>query len=805
MTIDQKTPLSKRINKVEKVKNVHFAVDRIVWKKGEPTIFPNHLLRDAFACALIKYFNSPFFIKNVIGVSGIGNYKQGVSLYLETMAFNQLNETPADSIYHLIEAYLKHKAADKGMSPRTEFRIYTAIKSPAYVLSSVRVRTRKQKNLPLLRNIEFTEDERIALIQSAKNAPKKKNPELGDRKNIDSLPSDIIEQFGLSFPDASGFMSSMRAFSVFYITEWGAIRDAIYEKFSAEIVRHIDRYEHDKTVHMSNVAITGKKTSGANLFNPQVCLDIAKGIDHPFLTERFVTEYMAVNSNKNTQSVAAKTIWDWSTRLSTSSEYDWFSVIDQQYKSTPKYNCHGSPRLCRPSSEAYKSLGTPAYENTTQEFRGTLLNVFPTKEILGISKAEEICLALILASDRHQPSNLRWMTLGDITVTNNSISTIVDVDSFKRRASLTSGRDYDEIVESSLAFNGDAGETYKKNQSVFKAIISYRDQVIRSHSLGMSEGDKQGRENDLWVFDGIRTNEKNEAKRGALIGRHFKFFRGNESNFGITLCAMKGTLSNKFVLEKCPQAAFFLENLFKIVDQNPFDGKKGTGVQPLAMNLISRAAVNLKAASRYSSSEVTRKENSRTEIDDRESVLATERDSALDFHTPKTRTQYVDKLPYYLAESVDFGARVGDEFVRMAKELSFSEANVSEVMSLADVRKKLGIQTAAETEIEQLNELFSKMDSEGAIFDDLGIIKENNNQIIIVRHPIVIAKIKNEIDTINKQLHRLGYSNSKRLNQAIIRFMYLNMVLREKFTASEIKASDDLYGDVEFPSNDILI
>lgn len=800
MTTDKKIPLSKHSNKAGKVKNVQFATDRIVWKTGEPTIFPNYLLTDSFACALIKYFNSPYFMKVVNDHNYINIYRNSVLLYLETIASNKLKETPVDSIYLQIEAYLKKKAEDKGMSPQVEFGLYSAIRSPALRLSTVGASSKNQNYLSLLRSIGFTEDERIALVQSAKNAPKKKKTEYGDRINI-NYASDIIEQLGLSFPDAYNFMMSMRAFCAFYITEWGAIRDAIYEKFSSEIGRHIERYDPIQGTHMSRASLLGKKTSGADLFNHQVCFDIAKGIDHPFLTEKFVTEYMAVNTGKNTKSEAAKTIWDWSAKQSTSREYDWFSVIDQQYSSTAK---NKKRKLCSTQHGAIKSLGTSAYANTTQEFRGRLHNVFPTKEILGISKAEGICLAWILASDRHQPSNLQWMTLGDITVTNNSISTIVDVDSFKRRASLTSGRDYDQLVESSQGFNGDAGETYKKNQSIFQAITCYRDQVIRSHSLGMSESDKQGSENDLWVFDGIRPNDHSTTNHGALKGRYFKFFRGNEANFGITLCAIKGTLSNKYVLEMCPQAAFFLENLSKVVDGTP-GSADGTGVKPIAINLISKAAVNLKAASRYSSSEITLKENSSIEIDDSESVLATERDSALDFHTPKTRTQYVDKLPDYLAESVDFGARVGDEFVRVAKELSLSQANASEVMNLADIRKWLGIQTTAEAEIEQINELFSKLDSEGAIFDDLGIIKGNDNKNIIVRHPIVIAKIKNEIETINNQLYRLGYSNSERLNKAVIRFMYLKMILREKFTASEIRQSDDLYGDVEFPSNDILI
>jgi hypothetical protein len=795
MTSDQKTPLSKRSKKAENVKNVQFATDRIVWKFGEPTIFPNHLLTDVFACALIKFFNSPYFMKCVSHRSLINSYRNSVLVYLETMAVNKLKETPIDRIYLLIDAFLKKK----GVSPGVEYMTYINIRSPALRLSNTGATSKSKKHLPLLLSIEFTKEERLALIQSAKNAPNKKKPESGDRVNIDYV-SDIIEQLGLSFPDASNFMMSMRAFCVFYITECCAIRDAIYEKFDSEIAGHIGRYEPGVVAHMSNPKLSGKKISGgAALFNPQVCFDIAKSIDNPLLTERFVSEYMAVNTAKTTKSEAAKTIWDWSEKQSTSSKYDWFSVIDQQYSNTSK----GKKRkLCYPHHFSVNALGKSAYANTTQEFRGVLHNVFPTKEILGISKAEEICLAWLLASDRHQPSNLQWMTVGDITVTDNSISTIVDVDSFKRRASRTSGRDYDELVESSQGFNADVGETYKKNQSIFKAITCYREQVIHSHSYGMSEPDKQDGENDLWLFDGIRANST--SKHGCLQTRNFKLFKGNDSNFGITLCAIKGTVSNKYVLEKCPQAAFFLENLSKVVDGNPIN-KHGDDVKSLSIHLIAKAAVNLKAACRYSFLEITPKKNSSIEVDDRESVLATERDAALDFHTPKTRTQYVDKLPDYFTESVDFGARVGDEFVRMAKELSFSQANVSEVMSLADIRKRLGIQTTAEAEIEQINELFSKLDSEGAIFDDLGIIKENNNKNIILRHPIVIAKIKNEIRTINNQLDRLAYSNSERLNKAVIRFMYLNMVLREKFTPSEIKESDDLYGDVEFPSNDILI
>ncbi|MDD8059223.1 hypothetical protein [Shewanella metallivivens] len=801
MIDDKKIPLSQLSNGSDKIRNVQFAVDRIVWKVGEPTQFPSNLLDDSFAKALIKYFNSPYFRKNVSESSSLSHYRRSVDVYLAVMSFNNFTETPVDSIYHLIEAYLKKQVEDKVLSSTLEYRIYNAIKSPAHTLSKVRVTTRKQKNLPLLRSIDFTEDERLSLVLAGKNANKKANPEKDD-KSINARVGDIIDQLELGFEDASAFMISMRAFCAFYISEWGAIRDAIFEQFPNEIARHIARYEAGKDCHMSNAVIEGNKSSGISLFNPQVCFDITKGINHPLLTERFVTEYMAVNSGKKNLSEAAKTIWDWSSKQSTSSEYDWISVIEKQYTSTSSLRAR---KLCYASSDYTKKLGGDLYKNTEEQFRGTLLSVFPTKEILGISKAEEICMACILSSDRHQPANLRWMTLGDITVTDNSVSTIIDVDSFKRRASLTSGRDYDDLNEDYCSFNVDSGETYKRNQGIYNALLCYRDQLLRSHSLGMSEKEKQYREDDLWMFDGIRFSNKTKMNGAALVGKYFKFFRGYESNFGITLCAIEGTLSNKYVLEKCPQAALFLENVSKIYEPNPTKVNPDTGVKPLAMNLISKAALNLKAAKRYSSAEITVKDISRIEVDDRHSVLATERDAALDFHTPKTRTQYVDKLPDYLTESVDFGARVGDEFVRMAKELSLSEYNSSAVMSMADIRAKLGIQTTAEKEIEQLNDLFSKLNNEGAVFNDLGIIKERDQKIIIIRHPIVIAKIKNEIAVIDKQLYRLGYSNSERVKKALVKYMYLNMILREKFTPAEIKESDDLYGDVELPSGDILI
>jgi hypothetical protein len=800
-----KQPLSERGIKAVKVENPQFSKNRIVWKYGEPSVFPSSLSDDPFASALIKYFNSLYFHTEVKDTSAISKYRIAVELYIKVMVSVELTVTP-ENIYAVFDAYLREQMD----SYYQEYRVYTCFRSPARKVSSVRIKSRRQRNLGLLRNIDLTESERLALSIANKFAPNKKPPEKGE-KSAATQANDLYEHLNIQDVDAQALIESIRAFSAFFVCEWGRIRDSIYSCFPETISYQLARAQKLPTNTegcMSSNKILSMETESKEFFSAQFCFDMVKEINNPLLTERFVLDYLAVNSGKDSRCEIAKNVWNWAEKRSTSGDYDWIEVIERQYSGK-----HNKNTICHAEYSGYNTLGSKkAYPNTDPEYVGILGGVFPARKILGLSISEQVCMAWIMATDRHQPSNMRWMTVGDLVITDNSISTIIDIHTLKQRASVTSGTPYDEL---DTIFTEGSGATYKRTQSIFNALNTYRKQVIRSAAQGLSQRNNKGGEKDLWFFHDIRSANRKEPKDGYIENRYAKFNYGNDTNIELAICAMAGSLSNNYVLSKCPEARIFLSQIAKIYAANPhrkIDPKTGKshntflGIKGMGWHYISKTAVYQKISNRYSSSEITISENNNIEVDDRESQLATDRDAALAFHGKATRnTVYADKLPAYLTDRNDFGARVGDEWIRLARELSGKRYDNSSVMTLADVRRLLGLKTTAESEVEQLNELLGAVEQEEMSLDELGLISNNDGKVFIVRHPIVISNIQNQIKVIEQQLDKLEYSNEKRMRKAVTKYMYLKMILKEKFTPSEIKESEDLYGDVEFPVGDILI
>ncbi|WP_369919870.1 hypothetical protein AB8E32_14830 [Marinomonas polaris] len=803
----EKLPLTKRRQESTKVEFSQFSKDRIVWNVCEPTVFPTYLLNDPFSTALIKYFNSTYFQVVCKSNNPRNEYRRLVDLYIKIMELEKLTITPPD-IYIIFNTYLK----ELNYSPHQEYRLYNRFRSPARKVSSVSAKIRK-KNFALLKNIGFTESEQLALVTANNLAIDRKRPEDGD-KSTNSRATDLYEQLNIQDVDVQSFIESLRAFSAFFITEWAGVRESIYRNFPNEISHQLSRARKiSKNVdgHMSSNNIHSYERESKEFFNVQLCLDIAKKINHPLLTEMFVLDYLFVHSEKDNRCKIAKNVWNWKEYKSTSSEYDWLSIIEKQYTGSFFKNIKSS--ICGTRYANYKKLTSKyTYPNIDPDYIGILGAVFPARKILGISISEQVCMSWIMATDRHQPSNMRWMTVGDVAITDNSISTIIDIHTLKKRASVTSGTQYDDLE---TVFEKDAGGTYKRTQSIFNAIKVYREQVISSAAQGLSQRNNKGQEEDLWFFHDIRTPSHGSTSGGFLNNRHVKFFFKNHVNTELLLCAMEGSLSNKFVLSKCPEAKVFLNQIAKIYEPAPHrydvDGGRNksvseVGVKGMGWHYISRTAVNLKISNRYSRSDIKNSANNNIEVDDKESQLATDRDAAVAFHSKATRnTVYADKLPAYLLDRNDFGARVGDEWIRLAKELSGKKFDNSFVMSLADVRKSLGLQTTAESELEQLNELFGAIEQEKLALDELGLISNKNEKVFIVRHPIIIANIQNQIKVIEQQLDKLEYSNETRMRKAVIKFMYLKMILKEKFTPSELKEAEDIYGDVEFPVGDILI
>ena len=766
-----------------------FSKDTVVWKDGECTKVPLNFVNDPFVTALVKFFNSHYFSLEVRDASLIISYRRAFEFLFVVLGREGLKKVPPN-IYAL---YLSNLLGERETESRT-YRDYTCSRSPVRRLASVRVKNKKPRNLAHLWEINLTDEERAIIGEADKLAPSLRKPE-------SKAQGDLIEVLDLDV-NAEDLIKSLRSFCAFFVLEWKKVRDALFKKFP---------FQASKFVEFSNIHPAGGKLNHGFLGAPcrlddpysrgiDTCFEIAKKIDHPFLTERFVVEYLAVLTAKDCISEAAKTIWDFDACKSTSSKVDWLRKIPEQYGNA------STGRLCVPQHGALKYLkpGGRSYPQLEKQWVGILAPPFPVRPLVGQSIAEQQCIAWIFASDRHQPSNLRWMTVGDLSVTDNSISTILDPHTIKRRASRTSGSAYDELGEEQSFIGVAEGGTYKRSQLIFKAIMAHREQLIEASRRGILTGEPlTGDETNLWFFSEIRAPTEVAAKAGYIGARYSKFWQKSTKNFEILLCAMEGSLSNQYVLDNCPDARIFLDVIKQAYLLNVGKGAQGVGI---GINSVARLAVNVANGKIYSESFTPLSDDSRPAISNENQLLEMSRDAALQNHSVSTKANvYADKLPAYIAKSSNFGARVGDEMVRMAGNLGHVRLEKSAVRTIGELRKELGIETAREKEIDQINDLLDQVNLERFAIDELGLIEDKEGKTVIIRHPITIALIQARIVSLDRQLSVLEYSNEKRFLKAVARFMYLKMLLSEKFTPSEISEANELYGDVEFPMSDILV
>ena len=798
----KRKPLRQRAKPTATIYVNQFSDDTIVWK-GDlhgVTYIPDHLKDDPFISSLVKYFNSRYFRAEVDAQDYIGRYKAAVTFLLEVLCREEITRVPEN----IFAIYLSHLKDEDGFSERKVYRFYNCIRSFARKVTSVAIKNKKPANLKKLREIPITTEERSFLIYANKLAPNVYGPTANPQK-------DLIESLGLEdkdWVDGEKLIQSIRAFSAFFIIEWAAIRDNIYEKFPRDV---IDFTKHALVTIKpgSNVkgflgGTTNNPTKKLKSNSVDKCFEITSEINHPFLTELFVYQYLGIKNSYGQVSDFLKNKWDFETVTSTSSEVDWLKKIPEIYSSTLTENL---ARTDNATSALIRRGHSKNYPNLNPDWSTSPSVCFSVKQLLGQSISEQTCMSWIFATDRHQSSNQRWMNLGDISITDNSVNTIIQPHSLKRRAMKTSGVSYSKNSLDQLVFDSSAGQEYKRNQEVFRAIINYKNQLVRASKSGVLTGTPyRGNANDLWFFSQIRSGEHTKGKSGYIQSRFMKFLPTFYDTLELLLCSMEGSLSNQFVIKNCPEAAMFLkviQHACRLSDMHRRVVEKGVGI---GISEIARLAVNNNNQKIYSVTNTPPSNNYKAELSEKYQIAEIARDAALHNHSVSVKANiYADKLPSYILKKANFGARVGDEFVRMAGELGEVAIGKTSVMTMPELRKKLGIDTTSERELEQVNELMEQMELEGFVIDELGLAKDSEGKVVIIRHPISIKIIQASIDSIDKQLNSLAFSDEQRVNKAVIKYMYLKMILTEKFTPSEIRQADQLYGDVTIPMSDILV
>jgi len=793
-----RTTLRKRNDVPAPVSVPQFSKTSIIWADNGVTQIPEQWVDDPFVRGFVKYFNSRYFNSEVGSKSYVRKYRTAIKLFFEILEIKGLTSVP-ENIYSIILGHMKEMDFTEGKIERW----YRCMRTPARKITSVEVKYRKRDNMKLLREIPIDSDERSIIIRANRLAP--------DVRAVQNNPfPDLIEALEIEceeWADGESIISSIRAFCSFFISEWAKIRDEFFEKYAHDVSVFSDRYKKNKKwpgrkVRYGHFLLGGTKYDD---YNVDHVLDMVENINHPFLTELFVYQYLDVGSRYNDSvSDFLKHAWNSDAMTSKACEVDWLERVSKIYRNSRT----GKMMPIRKShtDQAKKGKGRN-YPDLNPRWSTRLTACIEGQALIGLSRSEQVCMAWLLATDRHQPSNLRWMTLGDVAFSDNGVSTFIDPHTLKRRSNRTSGAHYQYSKNGSQeVFDKDAGGSYKRGQNIHRAFLDYRRQLIRASRNGLlHEVEPSCELNDIWFLSEVRAPSTKTGKGGYIETRYLSIHPSAISTMEIFLAAMDGSLTNRYVLDKCPEAEIFFKVLRKCAYDSDFDApierQKSIGV-----GLINRLEVNNKRGRLYSLEELPLSKNNSMSISDRSEMIETARLAATHNHTVSTALSvYADKLPRYLAESANFGARVGDEAVRMAAQLGDVKVGRTSVMSMSELRKELGVETVREKEIEQLNELLEQVDLEGYLVDELGLIQDADSKVVVIRHPITIHLIKSAIKSIDEQICNLQYSNEGALNRLLIRYMYLKMLLMEKFTPSEIRESEDLYGNVCFPMSDILI
>ena len=765
------TQHTKELN-IDDIVNFPKPENQILWRGNvNATPIQKHRLNDPFITAHIKYFNSRFFNESC---KDQYRYIKAFQAILAVLDENDLSMAPSH-IFGLLLSYLKKQS----FSETKIYFIYTAARTVCR-RENVGSGRGVQAYSYLLSEVEYTNEEVKILREADSSAPNVLRPKYNPHP-------DLVTKFNL---ECSGdeILKSIRSFCIFYLTEWNNIRNQIYDKFpieTKEILKH-----PKKKLRLNNSGTIKYQFTESGKHIPTLIFDILREINNPISNEYFSSAYLNVfkKSKVNTSKIINSN-YCFESLTSSSKNIDWLKEIGKQFIS----NKNG--RIA-PAQWSYSRLSTVGFLNNSRDFSvkpewsGSLMSIPPITEIFGITTCEEICMSWLLATERHQPTNLANFLIEDIKITDNSVSTLVDLYSYKARSGKSAGTTYSEIP----------GDIYKKNSNTFHAIMGYVENLKRYYEMTLSN--KKTKLATRYLLPTLR-DERASNQSAGLHSYNFEFNRRSSVNNGLKLCAMEGSVSYEYVLQKEPSSKFFLDLIAKsyiLSKENPDFNNS------IAINTVARQAVNNSNAAMYSPEMTPLSDNNKTEISSEKHDDKMIIDAAKFNHAVQTKLNvYADKLPGYLTNQANFSARVGDEIFALSSKLKDS----LEILTTEELRKKLGISTTQESECAQLadevNSIMIQASLQNNILDDTGFIYNKVGATIILRHPITIALIKGKIEAIDSQIETLEYSNDNLVTAILSKRMFLSLILDEAFSPSEIRESDKKYKNVNFPFSDILV
>lgn len=376
------------------------------------------------------------------------------------------------------------------------------------------------------------------------------------------------------------------------------------------------------------------------------------------------------------------------------------------------------------------------------------------------TKAEEVLISLLLASERVQPSGQFELSIDDYYITGDTGSW-----DFSKKRSIAKEH---------------PSRLYSVNSSVHQTYLKYI-------QLCNSEGSQQ--------FSVGRSLQSTQTRLTYSLGTEYDPYLS---------VALKGSYLRSWLLRKHPSTKPFIDLLTKICEHNDprynsYGKHKGRMINIALSYVAQSVAINF------------RRRNVRTKQSTYERYGQSIVEAALDAHTPETKKNiYVNRSETItrINERKWFSEIVSEEMVTDALNIKAVLSNSdTQVISLSEARKLLGFKGIEPDpdpdEISKLGDFLgecAEMSYKTGYFADVTL----DSKKIIVEIPITAALILSYQSKLEKELKRDTYVSNRRKAYMLSRYLYIEEILNA-FEPSVIEQGKELLEQFEIPSPPIFV
>lgn len=761
-------PLSELADSLHDIIAPTFTLAFIRLNKDITVDVPARLQKDPLITAIVKYFNSPWH-------SAQGRAKSVLSGYAKTLGM-LFNEALADFNYvpDTIGSYWLKAVKERSKSE-------TGVRAHNLTLTSAFDRILKRKVV----GIEFSNEELRAVAKfKAIWPPVRWNPSETQKTLEELTPLKHTNQ---------ELFASLRYFCSWYVVEWSSIMQQFKDRLPDDYQRiqhEIDTFGEDSFFHQysrhlkkativnKEMARRGSLSSEERIIGPSIWVRAAKAIDSDLLKDMTYLAFRMVRHESDPSNIEYDPVNEF-VRFTTPVDAE----ERDRYLST-LITDEPVSRVKIPQLPAVTALVSPSFEM-------------------------QMAVAWLLASDRHQASNLNLMTLSSIRKIENTITTVVEASSFKGR---------NKGLTINAAKLRECGELYKSNHPIHKALLAYRNHAEQAYVNGFFLSDEQELQEQLLLpfipfQQGLQVS-KHERYSDNDIGKRpgYALKPTTPRNLGFLALFTENTTSNKLVNEG--KGAEFCDLLGYSTRNNGRTKARGGG--GVGMHVKSTGAeISISpafiaqtepVANRKSNISVSENMRMRSDYESDEREMQEDIEARKANHTVAVRHDvYVNRMKdkVKLNSESKFAEMVGNEMIAAALDLSLANKEKTSLLTLHEVSLRLGLSAPDADNLENLENLMKESKLQDYVIDATGLLLKDG-EFIVTKTPITAALMTSYIEHIDDSFEKVLASNEDRAKGLIAHRMFLQALLNE-FDEKTKREAKELYGNAEFPFPDLLV